>query len=492
MNKYDVIVIGAGSAGLGNAGVANTIGLKTLLIEKNPNHFGGDCTNYGCVPSKALIHIAQQFHSAKNAGRFGLEVSGKANMKKVLAYIHEKQEIIRNEEDADALRSKGQEVLIGHARFGSKNSVVVHNEEYRADVIILCTGSSPRMIEIPGMHGIKVYTNESLFFQCDQLPEHLVVIGGGPIGVEMAQAFRRLGSDVTIVNRGERLLNKEPPRVSEILQNQFELEGIKIYNKAEVSRFTDRAAHIKQGENIISASCDSTLIAIGRIVNTKDLGLEEAGIELNKDGKIKVNAYLQTTNKQVYAVGDAAGFYMFSHGAEKMVRQLWRNLLIPVLKKKNSTSDLSWVTFTDPQVAHFGDSQFSLNEQKIEYYRQDQDFGFDDRAIIQDYRYGFTSYWVTAGKNIGKRTLLSGSMIAPNAGELIQEMELAKHANIPINKVTSRVYPYPVAARINQKTLRGVMAVTHTNFKKKLARWAFRVFHGRRPFSTQQPKSTND
>ena len=168
---------------------------------------------------------------------------------------------------------------------------------------------------------------------------------------------------------------------------------------------------------------------------------------------------------------------MFSHGAEKMVIQLWRNLLVPVFRKKNSWANLSWVTFTDPQVAHFGLVEKQLQDQGIAHYRQDQNFEHDDRAILQDYTYGHLSLWFDGRKNIGQKRILSGSMIAPQAGELIQEMELAKHAKIPAKKLESRVYPYPVATRINQKNIRGLMASTRTGWKLKVARTLFRLFH---------------
>lgn len=478
MKKYDVIIIGAGSSGLGNAGVAHMLGLKTVLIEKDANHFGGDCTNYGCVPSKALIHIAQHFHQARKAIGFGLKVSGKADMSKVLKYIHEKQDKIRNEEDADALRSHGHEVIIGEAKFTGPKTIEVNGEELTARIILLCTGSRPRKIKTPGADQMTIYTNETLFYDCDQLPGHFVVIGGGPIGCEMAQAFQRLGAQVTIVNRGQRLLSKETSRISDILEAQFKEEGIVIKQNATIHSFNKRSAVIKLKDGSTEIlECNAALMAVGRVVNTTGLGLENAGIELTKKGKIKVNRYLQSTNPRVYVIGDAAGSYMFSHGAEKMVRMLWNNLLIPVFKKKNATRDLSWVTFTDPQVAHFGYSEKELDKNGINYYRQDQSFDSDDRAIIQEYEYGLAQYYMQNHPRIGQRKLFAGNLIAPNAGELIQEMELAAHANIRISKINDRVYPYPVASRINQKTIRGVMMPTYTSFKRRVARNLFRILH---------------
>ncbi|WP_235297388.1 dihydrolipoyl dehydrogenase family protein [Portibacter marinus] len=478
MKKYDVIVIGAGSAGLGNSGVANALGLKTVLIEKDENHFGGDCTNFGCVPSKAMIHIANHFHEARKAAKFGMTVSGNADMSKVLSYIHEKQTEIRNEEDAEALRNQGYEVIIGKARFVDKNVVEVNGEKLEAKIILLCTGSSPRMIEIEGQDNTTIYNNETLFFECKSLPEHFTVIGGGPIGCEMGQAFSRLGSKVTIVNRGERLLSKEQEKVSAILEECFAKEGIQVINNATVKSFSDGKATIESKDGSLRTIYSSAaLMAIGRVVNTQDIGLSEAGIELTKNSKIKVDKYLRTSNRQVYAIGDAAGSYMLSHGAEKMVRMLWRNLLIPIMKHKNTTRDLSWVTFTDPQVAHFGWTERELDENKVNYYRQDQSFAEDDRAIIQEYQYGHTSMWMENNRNVRGRKLISGSMIAPDAGELIQEMELAKDAGVKIKTIESRVYPYPVKSRINQKTIRGVIAANRADWKKKLARLAFRLFH---------------
>ena len=477
MKKYDVIVIGAGSAGLGNAGRANSLGLKTLLIEKNEDHFGGDCTNFGCVPSKAMIHIAHQFHQAKEAQRFGLKVEGKADMKAILKHVHHLQDHIKATEDGPALRAQGIDVVIGEAAFVSKNVLEANGEQFTAKIILLCTGSSPRKIQIEGMDSVTVYTNENIFFDCEKLPEHLVVIGAGAIGCELGQVFSRLGSKVTIVNRGDRILNKEPEKVSRILESCFQKEGIDILHHANVKAFANGKAKIELKDQTIEIPCDTTLISIGRIVNTKGMNLEVGGIALTDRGKIKVNDYLQSTNKKVYVIGDAAGSYMFSHGAEKMVNQLWRNLLMPVFRKKNTLSDLSWVTFTDPQVAHFGLTEKQLQDKGIPHYRQDQNFEHDDRAILQDYTYGHMSVWFDGTANVGEKRILSGSMIAPQAGELIQELELAKHAEVPIRKLDNRVYPYPVATRINQKTIKGIMNNSRKAWKTKLSRMAFRLFN---------------
>lgn len=478
MEKYDVIVIGAGSAGLGNAGVANTIGLKTLMVEEHEDNFGGDCTNFGCVPSKALIHVAKLFDGARRAQDFGLQISGKADMKKVLAYIHKHQAHIKGEEDAAHHRAAGIDVEIGRARFLDKKTIEVNGKKFTARKILLCTGSSPRYLNIPGIEAVTTFTNETIFFDCDTLPEKFLVIGGGAIGCEMAQAFQRLGSQVTIVDRGDRLLKNERPEISKILEDCFRKEGIQILHNTEVSEFKNGEAILKAKDGSAnSIKLDAVLLAVGRVVNVKNMGLDKASIALTDRGKIKVDEYLRSTNKKVFVIGDAAGKYMFSHGAEKMVRQLWRNLLIPIAKQKNSTHNLSWVTFTDPEVATFGYSEQEMNDRRISYYRQDQTFSEDDRAIVDEYPYGRVSIWTDNRGALGDRTIKAATMIAPKAGDLIQELQLAAETGIPIGEMTKRVYPYPVASRINQKTLRGVMDKSYTSFKKKMARVAFRLFN---------------
>ncbi len=356
--KYDLIVIGAGSGGLGASLAAHTIGLDVLLIEKNAQNVGGDCLNSGCVPSKAIIHVARQFAHGRRAQAFGLQVAGKADLTKVMAYVHQQQEVIRTHENAEYLRKQGLDVVIGHARFVDANTLSVGEGTYTAQRIVLATGSKPRQLDVPGSDTASLYTNETLFYDLKQLPDHLLIIGGGPIGCEMAQAFRRLGSEVTIVDRGERLMTKELPEFSAILEKQFEKEGIKILHQAEVSAFpVPTVAEVSfKDQSKKKLPFDAALVAIGRVVTTTGLDFEKAGIEV-KDHKIVINEYLQTTNPRVYTAGDSTGLYYFSHGAEKHVRQLMRNFFIPFFKKKHSYHELSWVTFTEPEVATFGRSE---------------------------------------------------------------------------------------------------------------------------------------
>ena len=475
--QYDLIVVGAGSGGLGASLAAHTIGLRVLLIEKNTQNVGGDCLNSGCVPSKAIIHLARQFAQGRRAQAFGLQVEGKADLAKVMAYVHQQQEVIRAHENADYLRRQGLDVVIGRAHFLDAGTLAVGDATYTAKRIVLATGSKPRHLDVPGSATAKLYSNETLFYDLKELPDHLLIIGGGPIGCEMAQAFRRLGSEVTIVDRGPRLLSKELPEFSAILEAQFEKDGIKILHEAEVSAFpapTVAEVKFKDGSKL-KVPFDAALVAIGRVVTTTGLDFDKAGIDV-KDHKIVINEYLQTTNTRVYTAGDSTGLYYFSHGAEKHVRQLMRNFFVPFFRKKHSYRELSWVTFTEPEVATFGRSAKDLEKDGVAFETIHHSFKDDDRAVTDDYRYGKLVLYLSKKKwALGKRTILGGSMIAPGAGELIQELFTAQLAKLNTNVLFNKVYPYPVSSRINQAATNKVRQGDLTPFLKKVLGWLYRL-----------------
>jgi pyruvate/2-oxoglutarate dehydrogenase complex dihydrolipoamide dehydrogenase (E3) component len=474
--EYDIIAIGAGSAGIGAAAIANSFGLKALLIEKEDFKIGGDCLNFGCVPSKALIHIARQFQGGKNAEAFGLQTSGKADFGKVMAWVHEQQNVIRQHENAAHFRKKGIEVALGTAFFVNPKTVEVNGQQFTAKKIVLATGSKPRQLNVPGIELVATaYDNESLFWKMKTLPERMLVIGGGPIGCEMAQTFQRFGTQVTIINKGERLLAKELPAFSAILSERLEQEGVKIYHNSEVTKFTDASTAIVKFGNHQSSTMpfDAVLVSIGRIVRTEGIGLEVADIEVD-EGKIVVDDYYRTTNPQVYAIGDAMGREQFSHGAEKHNRDLVFNFVSPI-KKKHRLQHFSWVTYTEPEVATFGYTEGQLKDQDIPYHRLEQSFQEDDRAITADYRYGqlvlyFSQpHWLTR-----KVTILGGTMIAPYAGEIIQELILANQEELSINAIFNKIYPYPTMSRINQKGIMQKRQRETADWIKGVLGWLYR------------------
>jgi len=457
---FDIVIIGGGSAGLGALGMSEKLGWKPLLVDKEEANIGGDCLNFGCVPSKALIHLGKLFYGAKRSTEFGLQMEGKANMEKILAFVHGKQEVIRAHESADYFRSKGIDLKIGTASFVDRDTMKIGDEYFTADRFLIATGSRPRWIPFKGIEQVKnIFTNENLFYEMKKLPDRLLIVGGGAIGCEMAQVFQRFGSQVTIVNRGARILGKEREEMSQILTTQFQKEGIEIIGNASLKEFSDSntaLVEVKE-KGMLSIEFDAVLMAIGRQLNLEDLDLEKGGVETDERGRMKLDDYLQTTNPKVFAAGDCAGMYQFSHGAEKHIRLLQHNF-DSNFRIKHDIKDLSWVTFTDPEVATFGYTEEYLQKNNISYWRQDQDFKKDDRAIVGEYTYGKIALFLTNKSFLKKgRRILGGSIIAPNAGEIIQELQLAANNDIPIDQILDKLYAYPTASRINQQTVMGVI-----------------------------------
>jgi len=463
---YDIIVIGAGSGGLNIASFMNRVGFKTLLIDKSDWNIGGDCLNTGCVPSKALIHVARMVHDANNASRFGLTARGKVDMKKVTKYIKNKQEVIRTHENAAYFRKKGMHVALGEAKFAGQDAVCVKGTVYRAKRIVIATGSRPRKLDVPGIENVQYLTNENVF-DITRLPRHLLVIGGGPIGIEMAQAFCRLGSKVTVIERGSQFLPKEAPEMAKVVQEQLIKEGVEFLFNWDVVRFPSAKSVVLKSNKTGKSkrvSFDRVLVSIGRELNT-DLDLQVAGIEMDGQ-KIMVDERLRTTNKQVFLCGDIAGSYQFTHAAELHAGVIISNLFSP-FKKKVSYDHLPWVTYTSPQIATFGLSEKQLKGRGVGYEKLELGFADDDRAIVEESTYGKLVLFIRKNKIVG------GSMVAEHAGELFQEFVLANTAGLDIKAFFNKTYPYPTASRVNKKIITNHFAKKLTPFTKKFLRWLY-------------------
>ena len=453
---FDLIVLGAGSAGLGLSLFMARIKLRVLLIDKTPEDVGGDCLNHGCVPSKSLIHASRQVHQARQAAQFGLQVSGAADMAKVMDYVRGRQDVIRHHENPEYLRGLGIVVEIGEPTFVGDHDVQINGKTYRGRKIVIATGSRPQQLRVPGAELVRLYDNQRVW-DLRVLPKRLLVVGGGPNGVELGQAMQRLGSQVTIVHRADRILEREDPSISAVLLERLRAEGVIFHFEAEVTSFsTSHEAQVKpkNGEPL-AVEFDVVYVAIGREVGFAGLQLEKAGVAVDEKGHIKLNEHLQTTNPDIFVAGDAANSLKFSHGAELHVRLLLFNFFSPI-KKKLSYDHFSWVTFTDPEVAHFGLDAAELDKRGTSYERWETDFADDDRAVVDSYRYGRLLLFIE--KNTlpipgQKRRILGGQMVAPGAGELVQELILANTSGLDIGEIFDKVYPYPVAARINQKLI---------------------------------------
>lgn len=462
-NSFDIIVIGAGSGGLNIAGFMNRAGFRVLLIDKSGEHIGGDCLNFGCVPSKALIHAARQVYEARRAEQFGLRMEGAADWKKVREYIKEKQDIIRKHENTEWFREKGMTVVLGKAEFASRNSVKVDGVEYSAKKIVIATGSRPRVLTGQGIEKVRRVLNNENIFDVDELPRKLLFIGAGPIGMEIAQSLRFLGLEVVVSERSNVILGKEDTEISGIALEEMKKQGIVFHLNSQLKEFVSgtEAILLDTSGNEEKISFDAVFISIGRVLNTEGLALEKAGIEM-KDGKIIADEYLRTTNKNVLLCGDIAGGFQFTHAAEMHASVILNNFFSP-FKKQFTSEHISWVTYTTPEVASFGLWEVELKKRGIKYTVLESDFSEDDRAITDDYRYGKAKIFVSP-----KGKILGGTMVALNAGELVQELILANGAGLSVKDIFNKTYPYPTAARINKRLASAYFAGKLTEFNKKL------------------------
>ncbi len=475
IEKYDIIVIGVGSAGLSVGLTMNTLGFKVLMIAKTDHEIGGECLNDGCVPSKALIHVAKIIRQAKKAEAFGMHLNGKPDLKKATDYITQRQEIIRKHENATELREQGVGIALGEAKFTGKQEVTVNNIKYKAKNIVIATGSKPRILDLPGIKNVKYYTNNNVF-SIENLPVNIMFIGGGPNGIELAQAFNSLGTKVTVVQHGNTILEHDDPQVTSVLLQQLQQEGIEILLNAEVESFTSaETANIKLKDGVIrNVNFDAVFVGIGRELPLDSLQLQNAGID-TKEGKILSSKYLQTTNKNVYVCGDVVGDLMFSHAAEFHARILVNNFLSP-FKKKLNNDHLSWVTFTDPEIATFGLNEKQLQQKKIAYEKLEHSFNADDRAITDQYQFGRMILYISKGNFLKKEKILGGTMVAPNAGEMIQELILANISGLSTQEIFDKIYPYPVASRVNQQLIVKHKQKLISPRLKKLIQIAYKIF----------------
>jgi pyruvate/2-oxoglutarate dehydrogenase complex dihydrolipoamide dehydrogenase (E3) component len=469
---YDLVVLGSGSAGLNFAVFGNTIKLKVLMVEKHL--VGGDCLNYGCVPSKALISLAHSLGEARKAENLGLSVTGSVDMEKVAQTIKDRQDVIRAHENPDYFRQKGIDVVIGEPRFVSKNSIRMNDEEYSARRIVIATGSRPAVPPIEGLDGIDYFTNETIFAN-KELPENLLIIGAGPIGIEIAQAYQRLGSQVTVVDLADRILPREDVDVSEELSSVLEKEGVRFLLGVKPLRFEGNNSLIfeplkKQegaGEEILTF--DRVLIATGRRLNIDGLDLDKAGIQV-ENKRIVLDKYLRTTNKRVFVCGDAAGDFLFTHWAEYQASVMIRNLLSP-FKKTVNRSNIAWVTYTDPEVASFGLRPAEPEREGIAYKTITVPVKDVDRAICEGIQDGMLKVHLSKGKIVG------GTLVAKNAGELAGELAAFMTLKLPFSRLYQRVYPYPTMARIHRKAVQKYLGEKLTPRNINILNKLFKLFN---------------
>jgi dihydrolipoamide dehydrogenase len=437
MAKYDMTIIGGGSGGLTAARLAAALGASVLLIDKEK--LGGDCLHYGCVPSKSMIHVARVVQQAKEAAKLGLVPADLGvDIVKVSAYI---QGVIERVSEGEKIYTEGVGVRFGQVFFTSATELSLNGETMTSRNTLIATGSRPVVPRVEGLEETGYLTNEGVF-DLAHLPASLVIIGGGPIGVELGQAIERLGSKVTIIQGPGRILPREDPDVSETVASVLTAEGISIVTNArfvKASRHGDKkVVTARQGDQLLAFEADEILLALGRQPNVEGLNLEAAGIKYDSKS-IKVNDYLQTSVPNILAIGDVIGGYLFTHVAAYQASVAVRNALLPFAKKKVDYRVVPWCTFTDPEAARVGLTPAEAEKQ----YKQVRIVKFPwadiDRAQAESETTGFIKL-VLAGK---KDEVVGAHMVGARSGEMLGEMALAMQHKLTLNDILAAMHAYP-------------------------------------------------
>lgn len=463
---YDLTIIGGGSGGLVAARLAAALGARTLLIDKE--RLGGDCLHYGCVPSKSLIHVARMTHQVRNVARLGLTThEPEVDMGKVSDYI---QGVIKQVEVNEEPLTAGVNVQFGTVEFQSATTLTLNGEMVKSRNTIIATGSHPTIPQIEGLAETGYLTNEGTF-NLNHMPDSLMIVGGGPIGVEFAQAFTRLGTRVMLIQGPERLLPKEDPEVSATIASVLQAEGVEVITGARLIRArrqgTRKVVTVRRYEKELEIEAGELLLALGRGPNVEGLNLQAAGIMYDGKG-IKVNSYLQTSAGNVLAIGDVIGGYLFTHVAAHQAGIAVRNTLVPIAKKRIDYRVVPWCTFTDPEAARVG---LTPNEAKQQYQRVREiklPYAQIDRAQAENAPAGFVKL-VLAGK---KDEIVGAHIVGAQAGELLGEISLAMRKRLSINDIQSTIHTYPtMSTGLQQTVFEAYLQGDAVHSNRNLVRW---------------------
>ena len=447
MTKYDynIIVIGGGSAGLVSSYIASAVKAKVALIEKHK--MGGDCLNTGCVPSKALLRSAKMISYAKRAKEFGFKkTTVDFDFKDVMKRVQNIIKIIEPHDSRKRYTALGVECIEGEAKILSPHNVEVNGITLTARSIIIATGAKPLVPNIPGLDQINYLTSDNVW-GLKELPKKLLVLGGGPIGAEMAQAFSRLGAEVTLVEMAPQILIREDKEVIELVTERFVKEGIKVLISHKAKEFKNNMLICEYKSKDISIPFDKVIIALGRKANTEGFGLEELGVKIRETKTIEANAFLQTNIPSIYVCGDVTGPYQFTHTAAHQAWYACVNALFSPLKKfKVDYTLIPWATFTDPEVARVGLNEKDAKIQNILYEVTTYDIDDLDRAITDSEAHGFIKVLTVPNKD----KILGVTIVGRHAGDLIAEYILAMKYGLGMNKILATIHIYPTLSEANK------------------------------------------
>jgi len=471
--KRDLIILGGGSGGLVVASVASQLGLKVTLIEAREK-LGGDCLHYGCVPSKSLLYCARLVQQQRHAASLGLipAVEPEVDQAAVNAYIRSVVDTLQEHDDPERFRSYGCEVLYGSGRFVGPRQVEINGEVLKAKRVVIATGSSPFIPPIEGLEEAGYLTNEQLF-SLEQRPGHLAILGGGPIGIEMAQAFHRLGSRVTVLLRGDTIMPNDEPEHTAQLKSVLLEEGVEFLSNSGLQRVArcedgELALSLQVAGDELDMRVNELLVATGRKPNIEGLNLEAAGVKAGRRG-ISVDARLRTTNPHIYACGDVCGPYQFTHMAEYQAGIVISNALFRYPKKVDYRL-VPWVTYTEPELAGVGLSEQKAKEQGLEVEVLRFPFKDVDRAVTEGATAGGTKFVVHKGKIVG------ASILGPRAGELLHEIVLAMKSGSSLTTISSTIHAYPTLSQVHRRTANTQLSSKlFSPFSRQIVQWLNRL-----------------
>jgi pyruvate/2-oxoglutarate dehydrogenase complex dihydrolipoamide dehydrogenase (E3) component len=454
---YDIGIIGGGAAGLTVAAGASQLGAKTLLVEREAR-LGGDCLHYGCVPSKTLIKSAKVAHLLRHAERYGLPALElpPVDFRRVRERIHSVIDTIQRHDSEERFCGLGVKVAFGAATFTDDHTVRIDGAPgVTARTWVVATGSSAARPPIPGLDRTPVLTNRDLF-DLERLPASMVVLGAGPIGTEMSQAFTRLGTQVTVVDQGRQILPKEDRDLADTLQRVLESEGVRFQLGCAIEEVRDlgsaREVRVRTAEGVaMRLTAEAVLVALGRSANTAGLGLDAIGVAHHRRG-IQVDARMRTGLKHIFAAGDVAGGPQFTHAAGYMGGIVVSNAVFHLPRKADFTW-LPWCTFTDPPLASIGMNEAAAKAAGVDYTVWTEEFQDNDRSLAEGESTGMVKMLLNSSERpIGVQIL------GPNAGDLIAEWVAVLNGKVKLATLAAAVHPYPTVAEINKRVVGNVFS----------------------------------
>jgi pyruvate/2-oxoglutarate dehydrogenase complex dihydrolipoamide dehydrogenase (E3) component len=470
---YNVVVIGGGTAGLVTAAGTAGLGGRVALVEGKK--MGGDCLNFGCVPSKALIASARLVHRVRRGPDLGLSpMEPSFRFEDVFRSMRERRARIAPNDSKERFEGLGVDVFLGQAKFLSPREVEIDDgTRLRARNFVIATGTRALVPPVPGLDAVPYYTNETFFDELSRKPESMLVLGGGPIGCELAQVAGRLGIRIEVVELLPRLLPRDDAEASEAVQKQLAREGIAISTGTKAARFQQG-----NGQTTVTVEADgaqreltteAVLVAAGRTPNVESLGLDSAGVKFSRRG-VEVDETLTTSQPHIFACGDIAGPYAFTHAADYQARIVIRNILLPWFKTKASYRWMPWVTYTDPEVAHFGPTEEEARGKNVDYDVYRHVWDDLDRAVTDSETEGFVKVLTARGKD----TILGATVVGAHAGEVMHEILVAAKHGIGLAKLSGTIHAYPTYSSSVQRVADSFQKTRLTPRVAGLFRWLYR------------------